>query len=120
MPSFWGVTVGQSENREPTIVKQCLVPAIATLLKRIGIEGITIEGEGLALARPTVYLGSAFYPDVAILDLGVRAIAIEAKKLDGPNRQAKLAMAVGQGALYKMSAYTQSIVFLTEEGTIFR
>ncbi len=103
-------------EREPTIVRSAIVPAIASHLKSLDIEGLTLEGEGLSLARPTVYLGSTFYPDVAILDLGVRAIAIEIKKLDGANRQSKLAMALGQATIYKLTGYAESIVFLTEDG----
>lgn len=104
------------KEREPNIVRKALVPAIAAELKKLGIEGLTLEGEGLSLARPTVYLGSNFYPDVAVLDLGTRAIAIEVKKLDGPSRQSKLATALGQATIYKLTGYAQSIVFLTEDG----
>jgi hypothetical protein len=93
------------DETEPAFTARVLMPLIHTVQRRIGLDGVTLAGEGMTRVVPTYLLGHRFYPDMAVSYFGKRLVAYEVKFLRKRGRPNSLATALGQSLLYQLDRY---------------
>jgi hypothetical protein len=92
---------------EPAYTLRVLMPILRLVQEKLGIDGITIAGEGSGRVVPTYLLGHRFFPDMAVSFFGQRLAAYEVKFLRDFGRSNAISTAVGQCLLYRLDRYSR-------------
>lgn len=104
------------DEREPAFTARVVSPAIAEILKRTAVHGLTHAGDGGAPLLPTYLFGLSFRPDGGVAYHGKPVVAFEVKFLRKSHRQQALCTAVGQSVLYRAQRYPKVITLLVDLG----
>jgi hypothetical protein len=99
---------------EPAYTANVLMPIAEGLRHRLGIEGVTLAGEGTSRVVPTYLLGHRFYPDIALSFYGRRLAAYEVKFLRASGRPNSMSTAIGQCLLYQLDRYPRARAVLID------
>src|SRR5688572_22633497 len=70
-------------DNEASYTRAFVLPIVKGVLDDAGVESLLLGGQYTGINRPVTYLGIRFFPDVAVMGLEERLIAIEVKFLRG-------------------------------------
>lgn len=101
---------------EPAFTGRVFVPQLRVRLKTLGINGLTVAGDGLIRPTATYLLGHQFFPDLSVSYFERRLVAYEVKFLRARGRSNSISTALGQCLLYQLDRYPRVRALLVECG----